>query len=143
MTKKDLFLMSLRTFVGWALLGYVIYLYINKVDIIPGKVWSYDATILIITGLIALMIIAVWLFRICFKKPRLTQVLMWIFLILFAYYSWITDYPVNHNYVFLRDILVVLWTLATILWFTKLCIYDKCQKIEEKKKEEQMEIIEV
>jgi len=143
MTKKDLFLMSLRTFVGGALLGYVIYLYVNQVDIVPGKVWSYDATILSIVGLIALMIIAVGLARICFKKPRLTQIFMWIFLILFAYYSWITDYPANPNYVFLRDILVVLWSLATILGFTKLCIYDKCQKIEEKKKEEQMEIIEV
>jgi len=26
---------------------------------------------------------------------------------------------------------------------TKICIYDKCKKIEEKKKEEEMEIIEV
>jgi hypothetical protein len=37
----------------------------------------------------------------------------------------------------------VIWTLATLLWFTKICIYDKCKKIEEKQKEEQMEIIEV
>jgi len=143
MTKKDLFLMSLRTFVWGALLWYVVYLYINQVDIVPWKVWTYDATILAITWLIWLMIIAVWLFRICFKKPRLTQILMWIFLILFAYYSWITDYPVNHYHVYLRDFLVVLGTLATILWFTKICIYDKCKKIEEKQKEEQMEIIEV
>ena len=143
MTKKDLFLMSLRTFIGGALLWYVIYLYVNHIDIVPTKEWPYDATILVITGLIALMMIAVGLFRICFKKPRLTMIFMGIFLILFAFYSGITDYPQNSQPVFLRDILAVIWSLATLLWFTKICIYDKCKKIEEKQKEEQMEIIEV
>jgi len=144
MTKKDMFLMSLRTLIWSGLLAYVIYLYINQVDIIPTKPWNYDATVLIITWLIALTMIAVGLFRICFSKPRLTMIFMWIFLILFAYYSGIVDYPTNtSNVAFLRDILTVIWTLATLLWATKFCIYDKCKKVEEKKKVEQMEIIEV
>jgi hypothetical protein len=60
---------------------------------------------------------------------------------LFAFYSGIQDDPAKHIY--LRDILATIGTLATLLGFTKVCIYDKCKKIEEKQKEEQMEIIEV
>ncbi len=142
-TKKDLFLMFLRVIVWVSLLSYVIFLYTHKVDIVPTKPWNYDVVILAIVALISLMIILVWLFRICFKRPRLTMFLMGIFLILFAYYSGIVDYPKNSNMVYLRDILVVLWVLASTLGLTNLCVYDKCKKIEEKIKEEKMEIIEV
>ena len=141
MTKKDMFLVALRTIVWGSLLAYVIYLYTHHVDIVPTKEWSYDATILAITGLIAVMIIIVGIARICFKKPRMTMIFMGIFLILFAFYSGIQDDPAKH--IHLRDILATIGTLATLLGFTKICIYDKCKKIEEKQREEQMEIIEV
>ena len=143
MTKKDLLLMSIKALIGIGLIWYSAYLFLNQIDIAPSKPWNYDATILLITGLIWLIIAGIWILRVCFNKPRLTMILMGIFIILFAYYSWITDYPTNPNPVFLKDILVVLWTLAVIFWMTKICIYDKCKKIEEKKKEEEMEIIEV
>lgn len=135
--------MSIKTLIGISLAWYSVYLFINQTDIVPSKPWNYDIAILIITWLIWLIITGIWLLRICLNKPRLTMILTGIFIILFAYYSWITDYPTNPNPVFLRDILVILWTFAVIFWMTKICIYDKCKQIEEKKKEEEMEIIEV
>jgi hypothetical protein len=82
--------------------------------------------------------IFVWLFKPCFKKPRIIQAFMWIFLILFPVYTWIQDNPAN--YVFLHDILQVIWTLALALSFGKICVYNKCEK---KQEEAEIEIIEV
>ena len=136
--KKDLIIGSLRTIVGLWLIGYVVFLYQNHIDIVPGKVYSYDLTILAIVAFIALMIIFVGTLKPCFKKPRIIQAFMWIFLILFAYYTWIVDNPANHMY--LRDILAVIGSLALWLSFGKLCVYDRCIK---QKEEEETEIIEI
>jgi len=85
--------------------------------------------------------IFVGIFKPCFKKPRLIQAFMWIFLILFPVYTHIQDNP--QNLVFLHDILQIIGALATILSFGKICVYDKCKKQAEQIKEEEMEIIEV
>lgn len=136
--KKDIWIMSLRIIIGLSLLAYIIYLYINQADIIPTKSENYDITIYIIVWILACILIFIWIMKTCFKKPRTLQVIMWIFIILFVNYVWLKDNPSAN--IFIKDILSVIWVIITILWFTKVCIYDKCQK---KQEETEMEIIEV
>ena len=136
--KKDFIVGLLRTVVGLALLWYVIYLQQAHIDIVPNKEYTYDLAILGVTWFVALMMIYVWVFKPCFKRPRIIQAVMWIFLILFANYSWIVDVPGVHLY--LRDILNVIGSLALALSFGKVCVYDKCIK---QKEEEETEIIEI
>jgi len=136
--KKDIVLMSSKITVGLSLLSYVIYLSIHQLDIIPTKPWNFDLTVYFIIWILACMIIFVWITRFCFKRPRTIQVIIWIAIILFVNYVWIKDNPSSG--IFLKDILSVLWVIITVLWFTKICIYDKCQK---KQEEAEVEIIEV
>jgi len=137
--KKDIIIWWMRVAIWLWLLAYIFFLYNKKADIIP---WSWnDIIVLWIIALIALVMIYVGLAKPCFKKARIIQATMWIILILFPQYTWITDNPANM--IFLHDILQVLWAIAIALSFGKICVYDKCQKIEEKAKEEEMEIIEV
>jgi len=136
--KKDILLISLRTIIGISLLSYVIYLSINQADIVPTKPWNYDLTVYIILWILAFAFIFLWAAKPCFKRPRTIQVIVWIAIILFANYVWLKDNP--SSYIFLKDILSVLWSIITVLWFTKVCIYDKCQQ---KQEEAEIEIIEV
>ncbi len=136
--KKDIWIMTLRTIVWLALLSYVIYLSINQADIIPTKAWNFDLTVYIILWILACMMIIVWITRPCFKKPRTFQVIMGIAIILFVNYIWIQDSSIS--WIFLKDILSILWAIIIVLWFTKVCVYDKCKKQQE---EEEVEIIEV
>ncbi len=142
-TKKDIVISLFRAIIWSFLFLYTLYLFINKIVIVPGKDWIYNTIIFFIILLLSLVIIIVWLFKICIKKQKIVAFLLWIFLILFAYYSWIVDYPQNWNYVFLRDGLSLLWVIISIIWLTDICFYDKCKELKEKEKEEQMEIIEV
>lgn len=130
--------MSLRTIIGLVLLAYIIYLSINQADIIPTKAWNFDLTVYIIIWLFACMMIFVWVMRTCFKRPRTYQIIIWITIILFANYIWIQDNA--SSAIFLKDILNVLWAIITVLWFTKVCVYNKCIK---KQEEDEIEIIEV
>jgi len=141
MIKKDNLIGVLRVIVGLGLLSYVIYLWYNHIDIVPGKDWSYDLAILAIVWIISLVMIFVWIAKPCFKKPRIIQAIMWIFLILFAQYSGITDNYEIHQY--LWDILKVIWSLALALSFGKICVYDKCSSIEKQIESWEMEIIEI
>jgi len=141
--KKDIALSILYSLIWSLLLYYVVFLWYYHIDIIPSKTRNYDITIMCIIWAISITIIFIWIFKICLKKPRLTQILLWIFLILFPYYVWITDYPTNTQHVYLKDILVIIWTLSIVLWSTKLCIYNKCIKKEEEQEKADMEIIEV
>ena len=136
--KKDLVLSIVRILIWLSLLSYIIYLFINKADIIPSQTRNYDATIYCIIWFFAIAITVSWIIKPCIKKQRTIMVIMWITIILFANYVWLKDNP--SSYIFLRDVLNVLWTIITILWFTKVCIYDKCQK---KQEEAEIEIIEV
>ena len=142
-TKKDIVISLFRAIIWSFLFLYTLYLFINKIVIVPGKDWIYNTIIFFIILLLSLVIIIVWVFKICIKKQKIVAFLLWIFLILFAYYSWIVDYPQNWNYVFLRDGLSLLWVIISIIWLTDICFYDKCKELKEKEKEEQMEIIEV
>ena len=137
--KKDFLIGGLRTIVWLSLLWYVIFLTTKNIDITPNL--NNDMIILSIIWFIALTMIFVGIFKPCFKKPRLIQAFMWIFLILFPVYAWIKDNP--QNLVFLHDILQIIGALAVILSFGKVCVYEKCEKQAEKIKEEEMEIIEV
>ena len=139
--KKDTIVWLLRTIVGLWLLSYVIYLWYNQIDIVPSKEWGYDLTILVITWIIALVMIFVWIAKPCFKKPRIIQGVMWIFLILFAQYSWIVDTYTTHQY--LWDILKVIGALALALSFGKICTYDKCSSVEKQIESGEMEVIEI
>jgi hypothetical protein len=142
LTRKDLFLATLRVIVGFCLISYLIFLYLHWVKLVPNKSNFYNLIIMWVLFLLWLFILLMWIFRFCFKKPRLVQFIAWIFIILFANYSWIIDYPQN-QYVFLKDILNFLGFLAVVLSFSKLCIYDKCMKKQIEEKKQQMEVIEV
>ena len=139
--KKDTIVWALRTFVGLALLAYVIYLAYYQIDIVPNKPWNYDLIVLIIVGLIAMMMIFVGIVKPCFKKPRLIQAFMGIFLILFPYYAGIQDNPEINQY--LGDILRVIGSLALALSFGKFCVYEKCTSLEKQIESWEVEIIEV
>jgi len=135
---KDNLIMSLRIIVSLTLIFYITYLYISKVDIIPTKNWIYDTIVYIIVWILSLIVLFIWITKFCIKKPRITQIIMWIFIIIFANYVWLQDNI--SSYIFLKDILNIIWTIMIILWFTKICIYNKCEK---KEQEKEMEIIEV
>jgi len=139
--KKDLLVWWLRVVVGLSLLTYVLYIYFNHIDIVPTKQWWYDIVILAIIAFIWLIMIYVWTIKPCFKRPRVIQFFMWVFLILFPQYVGMVDNASLH--LFLHDILQIIWSLAIILSFSKACIYDKCEKVEEQIKNWEMEIIEV
>jgi len=142
--KKDIIVGLLRTIVGLWLLSYVTYLGYNQIDIIPSKEWGYDLTVLFITWIVALTMIFVWIAKPCFKRPRIIQGIMWVFLILFAQYSWIIDYPNNtFQFAYLWDILKVIWALALWLSFWKMCVYEKCSSIEKQIESWEMEVIEI
>lgn len=136
--KKDITISIIKILIWLSILLYTIYLWYFKIDIIPDKIWTFDLIILIIIWLFSVFLTIAWALKICPKKPRITQILVWLWLILFANMSWIKDNPVINNY--LWDILSLIWVLITILWLTKLCIYNKCQKEKETK---DVEVIEV
>lgn len=139
--KKDILLSLIRIIIWLWIISYVIFLYTNHKDILPSSTFDKDTIVLAISWLLWLAIFISWLVKPCPKKPRILQVSMWIFIILFANYSWIIDNPTNN--IFLKDMFNFLWTIITILWFTKICIFNKCVKKAEEKKVEEMEIIEV
>ena len=139
--KKDLIISTVRIIIWLSLISYVSYLWYNHTDILPNQTWNNDITVLSIAWILWAMITISWIIKPCFKKPRVSQVITGLIIILFPTYTWITDNYTLHIY--LWDILRLLWVIITILWFTKLCIYDSCVKKAEKKKVEEMEIIEV
>ena len=139
--KKDIIISIVRIIIWLSLISYVSYLWYNHMDILPTQTWNNDVIVLSIVWALWTMITISWIIKPCFKKPRVTQVIAGLIVILFPTYAWITDNPTLHIY--LWDILRVLWVIITILWFTKLCVYDSCVKKAEEKKVEEMEIIEV
>jgi len=139
--KKDIIISAIRIIIWLALISYVSYLWYNHINILSTKNWNNNIIILSIVWILGFSIIIWWIIKPCFKKPRTTQVIVWLIIILFPSYSWIVDNYVSHAY--LWDILRLLWIVITILWTTKICIYDSCIKKTEKKQMEEMEIIEV
>jgi len=139
--KKDIIISIIRTIIWLSLISYVSYLWYNHMDILPTQIWNNDVIVLSIVWALWVMITIAWIIKPCFKKPRVTQVIAGLIVILFPTYAWIIDNSILHIY--LWDILRVLWVVITVLWFTKLCIYDSCIKKAEEKKVEKMEIIEV
>ncbi len=139
--KKDVMISIVRIIIWLSLISYVSYLWYNHMDILPKEVWNNDIIVLSIVWVLWAIITLFWIIKPCLKKPRVTQVIVWLIVILFPTYAWIVDSYTAHIY--LWDILRVLWVIITILWFTKMCIYNSCTKKAEQKKVEEMEIIEV
>ena len=139
--KKDLLISIVRIIIWLSLVSYIMYLWYNHIDILPTKTWDNDLIVLSIVWILWATILISWIIKPCFKKPRITQIIMWLIIILFPTYAWIIDNHILHIY--LWDILEFLWVIITILWFTKICIYDSCVKKAEIKKVEEMEVIEV
>lgn len=141
--KKDIIISSISSILWIWLISYLIFIYQWKLDIVPSQVRSYDLIIILFSLILWIFLFLYWVLHMCFTKHRIKQVFFGFFIILRAYYVWIVDDPAN--YIFLKDILCLLWTVIAILWFTKFCIYNKCgKKIQEKEiKSWEIEIIEV
>lgn len=132
---RDNVVRVLRFIVWWSLIGYVIKLYLSNAIITNNENMQILFYIMIL--FIWLYIIAFAIYPICLPKPKTTNVLFWIFIIIFAEISLI-DNPQNHVYI--ADILKILWIVFTIAWFTKVLIPASCQK---KMEDAKIEIIEV
>jgi len=132
--KKDSIIRLSRLFIWWWLFAYVAVLYNT------GAVVSENNSriLLSIVALMALMILAMWIFMLCVKKPRIMQAMFWLILIFFAGYTGLKDDP--SKYIYLQDVLYVLWSLVFVLWVWGWCVADSCKQ---KQEEEEIEIIEV
>ncbi len=105
-------------------------------------VWDYDfmsvnnLLAFTITWIVWLLILWDWIKPLCFNKPRLSYFFIWLFLILFWAY-WIEDNP--EKYIFLSDIIRIVWVLTIILGLAWLLTPAMCK---EKLEESKVEIIE-
>ncbi len=136
MMKKDSIIRLLRLFIGGSLFAYVAVLYnTNAIISVPEE---NSRILLAIIALIALFILAMGIFMLCIKKARILQIIFGIILIFFAWYSGLRDDPTN--YVYIKDILYVLWSIMLVVWAGGWCIAESCKQ---KQEEEEIEIIEV
>lgn len=141
--KKDITISSISVLIWAWLLLYLVYIYHLQLDIVPSQERTYDLIIIGFSAILWIFLVLYWVLQICLNKHRIKQVALGIFIILRSYYVWIVDNP--DKLIFLKDFLCIIWTVMSILWFTKLCIYSKCdKKLKEKQIESwEIEIIEV
>lgn len=137
---KDKIISWFRIITWLFLVIYIIYLLINGISFTN---WN-DIVLWWMLILFWLFLVVIWVYPICFNRPRLTQFFVWLFLM----YFWYIFFKNNPNdFVFVSDILRILWALMMVLWPLWFCVNEKCKKvIEDRKKkvdESKIEIIEV
>ncbi len=133
---KDLINRILRITLGVAIIGYLIFLELNWINI----TWSSDDIVHYISMFIAW---AIWVYLLAsgikifyFNKPRVKQVFFGLFLIIFWQYG-IVDNP--DKLVYLGDLLTVLGVIIVITGAIWVFVFESYIK---KKEEEKIEIIE-
>ncbi len=129
---KDKIISIVSILLGLGILGYSVFLVVNYNNDIQTSIKAFY-----FTGFLGLIISLMWVLSPCIKKPKLTQFLLCIFLIIFSYYT-IKDNP-SYN-VFMGDIIRVLWAFLIVAGPTGICIPEKCKK---KAQEEKTQVIEV
>ncbi|MEF2174904.1 MAG: hypothetical protein V3575_00410 [Candidatus Absconditabacteria bacterium] len=132
---RDNVVRVLRFVIGGSLIGYLIKLYTSNAIITDNE--NMQMFFYIIVFCIGLYILAFAIYPICLPKPKTTNVLFGIFIIIFAASS-LKDNPQNNVYI--ADILKIVGIMFTIAGFTKVLIPASCQK---KMEDAKIEIIEV
>ena len=124
--KKDSIIRLARLFLWWGLFAYVAVLYNTNAIV---SVDNNSKMLLSIVAILALAILAMWIFMICVKKPKIMQIILWFVIIFFAGYSGLKDNPANH--VYLQDILYVLWSMMLVLGAAGWCVATNCKQKQE------------
>lgn len=125
-----------KTTLLWVwLIAYVVRLLVNN------KVIHEDPTtstiLLILCGLVGLYLVAIVIYQSLVPNNRYTIAILGVCIILISHAT-ITDTPAQQ--VFIGDIMKLIWVILVIIWPMKLLL---SKKFQEKKQEEDLEIIEV
>lgn len=131
----DIILRIVRIFIWLWLILYSLYFYISNIIITNYK--DYNVYFILIIFLIGLMIFFMWIIMPCIKKAKVLQFIFWLFLLYFWHYFLINNI---NSYVFISDVLKILWVFLLIAWPMGRCIPKKCIK---KEIESKIKIIEV
>lgn len=120
-----------------ALLAYTIRLWTTGAVIINSDLSDYNMVAYIYVAVIALFVVAIVVAEMILPDNRRSLFLLWVW-ILFTSHLYLTDDPTTS--VYLKDILKLFWVFFIIAGPTKMLI---SEAYEEKKFEEEIEVIEV
>ncbi len=134
---KDKVVSALRIATGVGIVWYVSYLFVNNETIVKPWYANLNMVVLWVIWIFGLRVIFSWIKSFFIPRQRLIQCITWIVLILLWSYV-LQDDP--DNYVYLADILNILWAILMVVWPIGILINEKIKK---QKEEEKIEIIEV
>ena len=137
MSTKEYIIKSLIALIGLGLIAYVVRLFMNNAQVMQAGRESGNTFALIFAWLIGLFLVAVVIWEMILPNNRRGVLLLWIWIIWSAH-SYLTDTPEQMFY--LQDIMKLVWVMLCIAWPTKAL---QSSEYEEKKMEEEIEVIEV
>lgn len=134
---KDRIVSLIRIIIWSSLLWYMSFFYIKSIHVVASQNPMINNGVIIFLWLLAIWMIYMWVRPFYIKRFKTLQVILGIFLVMFAH-SVLKDDP--YRLVFIQDALKVLWVFMIIIWPTWFCISEKVKK---KIEEAKIEIIEV
>ena len=134
---KDILIKSKTTLIWIGLLAYITWLMMWSLNVAYNEDPTLSVVLLVLCGLIGLYLLAIAANPRLVPDNRYSIAILWVWII-FVSHLYLQDDPSVD--VYLRDIMKIIGVLLVIAWPMKLLI---SKKVQEKRAEENVEIIEV